>query len=229
MNLGVFGTVSIGDRLRSSGGVGHGFDLLRLLLATSVVAWHSNWIVGNDIGDNTPYVWFPGYAILSLFFALSGFLIAGSAARLKLREFLLNRGLRIFPALAMEIVLSAFILGPIFTSLPTKVYLGSGGTWHYLTNIFSIINYHLPGVFHRNPHDEVNISLWTVPFEFLCYAVMSGIIIFRLIYRPKLIVLLAALIILIGIVLQNFFGVKPDASSISMLRNILRQLFVSHQ
>jgi peptidoglycan/LPS O-acetylase OafA/YrhL len=133
MKVGLFGTVSIGDRLRSSGGVGHGFDLLRLILATSVVAWHSNWIVGNDIGDNTPYVWFPGYAILSLFFALSGFLIAGSAARLKLREFLLNRGLRIFPALAVEIVLSAFILGPIFTSLPAKVYLGSGGTWHYLT------------------------------------------------------------------------------------------------
>ena len=44
--------------------------------------------------------WFPGYAILSMFFALSGFLIAGSARRLRLADFLVNRGLRIFPALA---------------------------------------------------------------------------------------------------------------------------------
>ncbi len=71
--------------------------------------------------------------------APSGFLIAGSATRLSLGNFIINRGLRIIPALAVEIVLSALVLGPIFTALPMSDYLSSPNTWHYFTNVLGII------------------------------------------------------------------------------------------
>lgn len=225
----ISGSISIGEKLRRNNGVGEGFDLLRLVLATSVVAFHAPWLVADahDL-DGKFLVWLPGYGILSIFFALSGFLIAGSAGRLKLNDFLLNRGLRIFPALAIEVIFSAFILGIFFTNLSFKDYISNGQTWQYLTNIIALINYHLPGVFLSNPQPEVNISLWTVPYEFLCYAIMSLIIIFGLIKRPKMIVGLALLACLIGLVLQYGFGMMPIAPRLGIIEKVLGRIFVDH-
>jgi hypothetical protein len=40
---------TIGDKLRANHGLGSGFDLLRVALAMSVVAWHSDTIVTGDV------------------------------------------------------------------------------------------------------------------------------------------------------------------------------------
>jgi peptidoglycan/LPS O-acetylase OafA/YrhL len=109
---------SIGDVLDDNRGVGPGFDFLRVALALGIVVWHAPQIAnGSGLPNITRFIWFPNYGMLVMFFALSGFLITGSAQRLGLRNFLINRGLRIFPALFLEVTLSAFVLGPIFTSL----------------------------------------------------------------------------------------------------------------
>ena len=118
------------------------------------------------------------WVILPLFFALSGFLITGSAMRLRLKDFLINRGIRIIPALAVDICIAALIIGPIFTTLPLKQYFTSYEFYAYFANITGIIHYILPGVFEANPFPAtVNGSLWTVPFEIGCYAIMSALII----------------------------------------------------
>jgi peptidoglycan/LPS O-acetylase OafA/YrhL len=176
---------TIGSRLARHKGVAPGFDFLRIFLAVSIVAWHTNAIVTGDLSYNTrPFFWVYGYFTLAAFFSLSGFLISGSATRLSLRDFLINRGLRIVPALAVEIVLSALVLGPLFTALPLKDYFGSAQTWHYFSNILGWINYLLPGVFKDHPTDIVNNTLWTVPHEVGCYAIMSALIVFGLLKRP---------------------------------------------
>lgn len=165
---------SIGTELDKNRGLAPGFDFLRIFLACSVVVWHTAVIAsGSKWPDSAPIIWLAGYGILAIFFALSGFLISGSATRLPLGSFLVNRGLRIFPALIVEVVLSAFILGLAFTSLAPMVYLSEGQTWQYLTNIVGLVNYQLPGVFKMNPTSAVNYSLWTIPHELLCYAIMS--------------------------------------------------------
>ena len=221
---------SIGKRLEASGGVGKGFDALRLFLAVGVVAWHANSMVRDGPWlDHTRFAWFPGYAILSMFFALSGFLIAGSARRLRLPDFLVNRGLRIFPALAVEILLSAFVLGLAVTTLPARTYLTSGQTWHYLTNIVALINYQLPGVFKTNPNDIVNGSLWTVPLEFLCYAVMAVIMLTSMLKRPRSILILCAALLTAGLVAQFSLPSLMDGSATFFGASILEKIFAAHQ
>src|SRR6266700_475574 len=111
---------SIGTVLENRRGIGPGFDMLRVGLAFAVVCWHSFHIAQGEPHPITSLhvFWFPGYAILSMFFALSGFLITASAMRLSLGNFIINRGLRIVPALLVEVVLCAIVLGAIFTMLP---------------------------------------------------------------------------------------------------------------
>ncbi|MHC2253001.1 peptidoglycan/LPS O-acetylase OafA/YrhL [Bradyrhizobium embrapense] len=194
---------SIGSMLDQQEGFGPGFDFLRVALAISVVAGHTSYVAtGRGDADPSWILWFPQFAILVMFFALSGFLIAASGLRLSLKEFLINRGMRIIPALAVEIVLSALILGPIFTTLPLWDYFTSAGTWKYFTNVVGLVNYTLPGVFTGNPAPEVNSSLWTVPFEYGCYAVMAVIMTLGLLRRPALIVLGAVVLVGIGFAVQ---------------------------
>ena len=47
--------------------------------------------------------------ILPMFFALSGFLVAGSLERTRVHQFVVLRALRLVPALAVEVTLSALL------------------------------------------------------------------------------------------------------------------------
>jgi peptidoglycan/LPS O-acetylase OafA/YrhL len=212
-----YGRLSIGDKLDQNRGVGEGFDFLRVFLAVSIVACHSYWVIApySDVG-NRRETWFQVQALVPMFFALSGFLITGSAQRLHLRDFMINRGLRIIPALAVEILGSAFVLGPIFTALPLRQYFASKQTWHYLTNIVGRINYWLPGVFGEGHlrSNVVNTSLWTIPLEISCYAIMAALIIFALIKRPRSIFIVAILYVFAGLIGQVLLHIPATQSHI---------------
>jgi peptidoglycan/LPS O-acetylase OafA/YrhL len=178
---------SIGRVLDESGGIGAGFDFLRVALAVCVVTWHQFAGIGGGAAPKDGFSGLFGASILPMFFGLSGFLIAGSALRLRLKDFLINRGLRIFPALVVEILLSAFLLGPLVTILALDAYFSSPATYAYLTNILGLINYHLPGVFVGNPSSVVNWSLWTIPYELICYAIMAALMLFGALKKPAFI------------------------------------------
>ena len=169
---------SFGDRLDEVGGFGPGFDFVRIALAFGVVGWHAFAVVigSDDAGKLTP-AWLPVRVIVPMFFALSGFLVTGSALRLPLEQYVLNRVFRILPALGVDILLSALVLGPIFTILVLQDYLSGREFFAYFLNIFGAVRYFLPGVFLENPIPRVvNGSLWTVPYEIGCYVVMSAMI-----------------------------------------------------
>ncbi|KRQ98329.1 hypothetical protein CP49_10335 [Bradyrhizobium valentinum] len=177
------------------------------------MVWHAFGLAHGGFNiEQAPVAWFAGYGMLYLFFALSGFLIAGSAQRLSLGNFLVNRGLRIFPALVVEVLLSAFVLGALFTELSVGEYLSNPGTYRYLTNIFGLMNFYLPGVFKGNSVDVVNYSLWTVPYEFFCYLIMSAFMIFGLLRRPALVIAPAAAMAIIGLALV-LFAAGPQSES----------------
>jgi peptidoglycan/LPS O-acetylase OafA/YrhL len=62
-------------------------------------------------------------AIIPMFFALSGFLVAGSLERSETTlTFIGLRLIRIYPALAVEVALSAFLIGMAVTALPLATY-----------------------------------------------------------------------------------------------------------
>jgi peptidoglycan/LPS O-acetylase OafA/YrhL len=161
---------SIGAILRKHRGVGPGFDAVRLFLAAMVLLWHTRQL---SYGRGT--VWLPVYMLVPAFFALSGFLVAGSMERVgRVGPFLALRVLRIVPALAVEVCLSALILGPLTTSVTLPYYFTDPLFAKYFTNVLGIIRYQLPGVFRDNPlPGVVNGQLWTVPAELRCYAALA--------------------------------------------------------
>ncbi|MDD7770233.1 acyltransferase family protein [Suipraeoptans intestinalis] len=112
-----------------------------------------------------------GGLAVAVFFCAGGYLIARSMDRIKDgREYFKIRALRIFPALAIVILLSAFVLGPCMTEYRVQEYFSDIGVYRYLLNGVLILQHELPGVFQHNPYlATVNGSLWTLPVEFLCY------------------------------------------------------------
>lgn len=171
---------TISARMSETGGVTSGFDYLRYILAFSVLLWHSygmtqGWV--KAFADSEAGLsWFT-YPILPMFFALSGFLVASSLLRTPtLIKFLWLRVIRIMPALAVEVTLSALVLGPIFTTFSWREYFSDPLFVTYFLNIFGDIHYFLPGVFASNPiSGVVNPSLWTVPYELECYIALAAL------------------------------------------------------
>jgi peptidoglycan/LPS O-acetylase OafA/YrhL len=158
-------------------GMGPGFDSLRIMLSVTIVIWHSAVVsYGEDV--QTRLIAGPlGYleeAILPMFFGLSGFLVIGSAARTNsLGKFLTFRALRIVPALSVEVLVSAILLGSVLTTLSPARYFSSPMLYRYFANIVGLITFRLPGLFESNPVPYVNLSLWTIPPELVCYMFLA--------------------------------------------------------
>jgi peptidoglycan/LPS O-acetylase OafA/YrhL len=155
-----------------------GFDYLRLTLALSIIVWHSVTICYGPLAEG--YFWTGPprpiiYLLLPSFFALSGFLVAGSLERNTVLDFLTLRITRIFPALAVEVLISALVIGPLLTKVTWRSYFFSDEFRSYFLNLFGNIHYFLPGVFIDNPTPRyVNAQLWTVPIELYCYVFLTA-------------------------------------------------------
>jgi peptidoglycan/LPS O-acetylase OafA/YrhL len=177
------------ERLSETNNRPAGFDYLRITLAVAVIishaplicygwAFHREWVSHPLV---RPLIFF----IVPSFFALSGFLVAGSLERNPLSKFLTLRGVRIFPALAAEILLSALLIGPLVTNFSRSGYFSDPLFFRYFMNVVGHIQYFLPGVFTTNPApDYVNLQLWTVPRELECYILISAVSIIGLYKRP---------------------------------------------
>ena len=162
--------VNLAERLIATKGRPSGFDYLRLGLAISVVMWHTTATTyglpvkpRDDLWPQSPlHALFS--ATLPMFFALSGYLVAGSLERSKtILTFIGLRVIRIYPALAVEVALSAFLIGTAVTTLPLAAYFRDPLFWKYLLNVTGHIHYSLPGVFENNPWPEmVNVQLWGI-------------------------------------------------------------------
>ncbi len=201
---------TIETHLANIRGLTSGFDYLRLILATGVLTMHSVVTVMGPSGVD--FLWRSNWqglwrTILPMFFALSGYLVAGSLGRTKLTEFVMLRVLRIGPALLVEVALSALLLGAIFTVVPWKVYFTSSLFWSYFLNIISDTHYYLPGVFLDNPYPgTVNGSLWTIPYELECYASLVILAMLTLTRRREWFL---ALVVTANVALAAAFYIHP--------------------
>ena len=175
--------LTIEQKWKSDAKLPSGFDYMRIGLAVAVLIWHSYQIsYGTALALD---VWRSPAGlliqlVLPMFFTLSGFLVTSSLERSKgLSEFLLLRIIRIYPALLVEVVLSAFLLGPIVTKFTLGKYFTSAEFFTYLFNMTGYIHFLLPGVFLQHPLPGiVNTSLWTVPYELECYLLISALVLF---------------------------------------------------
>lgn len=195
---------TIAERLANCSNRPSGFDYMRLILASLVVWTHTiNIAVGNAaVGD----FWGgplrpPLAAILGIFFCLSGFLVASSLERCRtMISFLGLRILRLVPALALDTVIAALVIGPLFTSLPLAEYVSHPLFRSYFLNIVGDIHFYLPGVFERNIQKTVNGQLWTLPYELRCYAALTVFAVIGFVrYRWLLLAVAIATVLLFSI------------------------------
>jgi peptidoglycan/LPS O-acetylase OafA/YrhL len=192
------------------------FDALRFVAALSVIFSHS-FLIAEGTGASEPLNRLTGnqcmlgLAGVFVFFAISGFLVTQSFEQTQgpLR-YLAKRCLRIFPGYIVVLVLTAFVLGPLVTTLPLGEYLHRPEPyWYVLDNsVFSLKLHELPGVmFVDNPVGlEVNGSLWSLGYEFEMYLMVLALGVLRLIKLPVCLLLLALGMACIHFDGLNFLG-----------------------
>lgn len=156
------------------------FLLLRFAAAAAVIFGHAyamsgiagaaDFVARMNLGEGI----YTGSLAVDVFFVVSGFLVTASYLhRANLEVFLKSRALRVLPAYAACMLLSAAVLGAVYTELPLRDYFSNPATSAYvITNLrFGVdLVWTLPGVFTHNPHpDVINGSIWTLPAEVRMY------------------------------------------------------------
>lgn len=219
-------SMTLGRLLDTYRGYGPGFDFLRVALALSIIAWHVATLTGHrEMAHNSAF-WMFDYALVPAFFALSGFLVAGSGMRLSLKNFMLNRVARIVPALAVDIFFAALVIGPLLTTFALYDYLTHRTFFTYFMNIFGSIHYLLPGVFKDNPSIAVNGALWTVPYEIGCYVVFAGLMATGIIRNRVQVAAVTIALLVVAILLKDVVSIGPDQEQDTTLRNFIGFAFV---
>ncbi|APD91160.1 hypothetical protein BM526_16155 [Alteromonas mediterranea] len=140
------------------------FDLLRLIAALQVVIVHAHEHFNVETGDGFISILslFPGVPI---FFVISGFLISASLERSKsLSSYIINRIVRIFPALWICFFLSNIILYFVF---PVDFLSLDFFIWSIAQLTF--FQFYNPEFLRGFGVGVLNGSLWTIPIELQFY------------------------------------------------------------
>jgi peptidoglycan/LPS O-acetylase OafA/YrhL len=146
-----------GSRARRLGECCEGRDnnliLIRILAALAVQVFHA-WSLTLVTDAMQPLFAATGSALgtqaVYVFFAISGFLVTRSFVRHPTRGgWITARTLRIFPGLAVALVVTALVAGRFLSALPPDVYPRAPKTWSYVPRGLSLAwrQAGLPGVF----------------------------------------------------------------------------------
>lgn len=206
----------VGDFLKDRD---NNFSLIRLIAALMLLLGHAFYLTdplkrGNVTAFGIDY----GYIALSVFFAISGFLLTASYSRKpSCLVYAESRFLRIFPGLVVCNLFTVLVIGLAFTRLPFYEYLADHQTWDYL-GINSTLILHgtelqvdLPGVFASNPRPGVNGPLWTLAYEVWMYILLAFIGRAGMLKRQRVLrgILLEALIL---VLIYHFIGFETGAT-----------------
>ena len=156
--------------------------LLRFVAASMVIDTHSYPRSGTqevDLFVRSGWDTDAGGIAVSMFFCISGFLVTNSLVRWHdTVAFLKARALRLFPAYAVCLLICAYVIGPMVTTLPLGDYLQQPATHSYVPTNLGLRNlqWKLPGVFASVPYaDVVNGSIWTLPAEASMYLWLAAL------------------------------------------------------
>jgi peptidoglycan/LPS O-acetylase OafA/YrhL len=206
-------------------------NALRLVLATMVIFSHSFALSGDPGGEiivtNKTSI---GNLAVFGFFAISGFLIAKSATRTNTIRYLWQRFLRIFPAFWFCLIVTAFALGlvswdhdnpQIAQHCGVSCYVGtSSGPFGYIFHNLWLWVYQ-PGITNTLRHVPFlplwDGSLWSLPYEFLCYLMLGALALAGALKHRRITLLVSAAV---GIVLVTVTSVPSLNSQVDYLHNL---------
>lgn len=155
------------------------FDLLRLMASLAVMLGHSYGIQPGGMESMLALTHRESFGSLAVyaFFLISGMLVSASfAARPQLLPFIVARATRIWPGVIVCSAFIAFVVGPIFSSLPAIGFLSTPDVFRWLARNASLMGQvggPLPGLFNDNHLPSlVNATAWTLPVELQCYVLV---------------------------------------------------------
>ncbi|HTQ29687.1 MAG TPA: acyltransferase [Opitutaceae bacterium] len=175
--------------MRVPSGRDNAYDLIRLVLALTVLETHLNLYIGNGpewlSRFTKDHVTAGEFGVLG-FFGLSGFLISTSCADLLCKPrgwltFVRRRFFRIMPGFWACLIITATVVAPFLVVLyhrPLSSYdfWQVGGGWDYVrTNWWLLIRrYDITGVLNTAPYGAINGNLWSLFPEVVCYGATLG-------------------------------------------------------
>ena len=181
-----------------SQGKDNNLNLVRLIAALLVMYMHSFALCQANLEQDLMYTLTFGHALsgqvgVDIFFVISGFLIYRSYDRgNNIGKYLKARFLRIWPLLALFILSTAFIFGPMFTDLSMKEYFAGDIKGYLLNLVFISSQTRLPGVFVSHINSSANGSIWTLQYEVVCYILVLAILPLLRKYKKLIFVMIAA-------------------------------------
>jgi peptidoglycan/LPS O-acetylase OafA/YrhL len=154
------------------------FGLVRLIAAMAVVVSHA-FVITGGAATVQPLEALTGYPLgahaVHVFFTVSGLLVAASFDRRpSLTAFAAARFFRIYPGLIVATV-AVFAVAALFISNAPFAEILKGSITGYFAKIFIALagSSAIPGVFEGLPHEGVNVPLWTLKYEVLCYIALG--------------------------------------------------------
>jgi peptidoglycan/LPS O-acetylase OafA/YrhL len=184
----------------------------RLALATGVILWHSFPLTGRHVPFTAGYQ-FLSQVFVDGFFAISGFLITSSwLHNPRLRDYLVARGLRIFPGLWVCVVITAFVIAPVSVAVQggsVAHVLRSGAPIDYVVNnaLLNVFYSGIDGTPRGVPFPGTwNGSTWTLIPELFCYIAVAGFGVTGLLHRRWLLPALMALMVMCSVLVTPWNG-----------------------
>ena len=182
---------------RYEGGFDNNFDLVRLVLATSVVFLHFDHLLNQaEASDILQYTEWLSSRAVPAFFVVSGFVVYMSFDRNQdLMKYTVSRFLRLYPAYFVVVTLVALL--PLISTTCADAEMFTPTWWRYLVVNLGFANFlqpTLPCVFDANFDQALNGSLWTLKIEVMFYATVP--ILYYLIRRFGALPILLATFIL---------------------------------
>lgn len=169
-------------------------------------------VLGNLTRGN---ITFGGFAVAIFFFVSGFYAIQGASKFTTFTSFFKKKIKRMLPPLFLVVCCSAFIVGPIVTSLSIIDYFTSAMTYQYLLNGIFILQHELPGVFLNHIYNPtVNGALWTMPVEFAC--IIGCFIYVKLHLHNK-----KSYLFLVGCILLGYMGANYIFKDASFMMSVL--------
>ncbi len=193
---------------------GNNLDFVRFFLAACVAFTHSFNLL---YGDNTdPLGVATGGAIglageaVNGFFIISGFLITQSWQQQgEFVGFFKNRVLRIYPAFIIAVLFCTLLVAPL-GSADAEVYFSRLDYWRVSGDMLLLKFRAVPGAFAENAFPgNVNGSLWTISYEFVCYLMVAALGVWGVFKRKPWLVLIFLLALALSIASHVEWQAQP--------------------
>jgi peptidoglycan/LPS O-acetylase OafA/YrhL len=185
------------------------FDLLRILFAWFVIISHS--YVLNGLGATDPLFQATNQTFLFSFIGVKGFFIISGYLIFKsmmvsrsIPEYLVKRVLRIFPALAVVLLITLAAIYFIYPNNLVPFFKNKEILAYFLGNLILFKpHFFISGIFNGQYSAAVNGSLWTIEYEFFFYVLI--LLFFYVRANKNLLKILLGLTVTAFLIVRFFF------------------------